>query len=76
MFVRRLWLKTCIELLALILENKDNAVCDAQKLWRSVPDCTTFFNFKEEFDNVKVRDELLNLAITALVHLKNRRHLA
>ena len=76
MLVRRLWLETGIKLLTLVLENEDNAVGDAQKLRRSVPDRSSFFNFQEEFDNVEVGDELLNLAVTTLVHFEDRRHLA
>ena len=36
-----------------------------------VLDRGTLFKLKVEFDNVQVRDELLYLAVTTLIHLKN-----
>ena len=72
MAVWRLLLLTCIQLVALIFQNQYHAVGNAQELGRTIVDLVALFKFEIELDDVEVRDELLNLAVSTLVHLKDR----
>ena len=62
-----------VQLAALILENKNHAVGNAQELCSSVLYVGTLFELQVELDNVEVAHELLDLPIAALVHVKNLR---
>ena len=72
MAVWRLLLLACIQLVTLILQNQYHTVGNAQELGCAVVDLVSLFKFEIELDDVEVRDELLNLAVPTLVHLKDR----
>ena len=71
MAVGRLRLIARLQLAALVFQDEDNGVCDAEQDRCAVLDGLPFFEAQVELDDVKVGDELLDLAVATLVHVED-----